>query len=37
MDAIKEDRWLITKALLDEFPDIRCRVKEYLRKIEKKP
>ena len=31
MDNLKETRWFVVKALLDEFPDIRSRVKEYLR------
>jgi len=31
MNNLEETRWLVVKALLDTFPDIRRRVKEYLR------
>ena len=31
MDTSKEIRWLVIKAVLDEFPYIRDRVKEYFR------
>jgi len=32
----KEIRWQVVKALLDNFPDIRRRVEEYLREEQKK-
>lgn len=28
----EEIRWHVIKAMLDEFPDLREKVKEYLRK-----
>ena len=31
MNNSEEPRWLVVKALLDNFPDIRRRVKEYLQ------
>lgn len=36
MDNSEETRWLVVKALLDNFPDIRSRVKEYLREENEK-
>jgi hypothetical protein len=31
-ERLQEKRWLIVKAMLDEFPELRERVKEYLKK-----
>jgi hypothetical protein len=31
MDSSEEIRWLVVKALLDNFPDIRKHVREYLQ------
>jgi len=31
MDNSEEIRWLVVKALLDNFPDIRRRLREYLQ------
>ena len=31
MDNLKEIRWRVIEALLNEFPELRTRVREYLR------
>jgi len=31
MNDVEEDRWQIIKSMLDEFPELRRRVREYLR------
>ena len=31
MEKSEDTRWQVVKALLDNFPDIRRRVKEYLQ------
>ena len=35
MDNSKEIRWQVVKALLNDFPDIRKRVKEHLQEVMK--
>jgi len=31
-EKLREDRWLIVKAMLDEYPELKERVKRYLMK-----
>jgi len=36
MDNFEEIRWRVVKAILDEFPELRRHVKEYLREENEK-
>lgn len=34
-NKIGELRWLVIKAMLDEFPELRKKAKKYIEKVEK--